>query len=71
MSNKEELSLVLQYMFNEEIKEVFVDFIQVERITGDVLGSTIIEWLSNHFLTCMVSVVTVHPTGLVLVLFSH
>ena len=51
VSNKEELSLVLRYMFNDEIKEVFVDFIQVERITGEVLGSTIIEWLSNHNLS--------------------
>ena len=32
----------------EEIKEIFVDFIQVERITGEVLGSTIVEWLTNH-----------------------
>ena len=51
VSNKEELSLVLRYMFNDEIKEVFVDFIQVERITGEVLGRTIIEWLSNHNLS--------------------
>ena len=32
----------------EEIKEIFVDFIQVERITGEVLGSTVVEWLTNH-----------------------
>ena len=63
VSNKEELSLVLRYMFNDEIKEVFVDFIQVERITGEVLGSTI-----SPFLTCVVSVTTVHPICLVLVL---
>ena len=50
VSNKEEFSLVLRYMF-DEIKEVFVDFIQVERITGEVLGNTIIEWLSNHNLS--------------------
>lgn len=35
-SNKEVLSLVLRYMFNDEIKEVIVDFIQVERITGEL-----------------------------------
>ena len=48
MANREELSLVLRYIFNDEIKEVFVDFLQVERITGEVLGSTIVEWLSRH-----------------------
>ena len=48
VANKEELSLVLRYIHNEEIKEIFVDFIQVERITGEVLGSTIVEWLTSH-----------------------
>ena len=47
VANKE-LSLVLRYIYNEEIKDNFVDFIQVERITGEVLGSTIVEWLTNH-----------------------
>ena len=37
-ANHEELSLVFRYVLNEEIKEVFVDFLQVERITGRVLG---------------------------------
>ena len=48
VANKEELSLVLRYIHNEEIKEIFVDFIQVERITGEVLGSMIVEWLTSH-----------------------
>ena len=47
VANKE-LSLVLRYIYDEEIKEIFVHFIQVERITGEVLGSTIVEWLTNH-----------------------
>lgn len=51
VANKEELSLVLRYIFNNEIKEVFVDFIQVGRITGEVLGSTIVDWLSKHNLS--------------------
>ena len=68
VSNKEELSLVLRYMFNDEIKEVFVDFIQVERITGEVLGSTIIEWLCNDNVSLSNMRGQVHPTCLVLVL---
>lgn len=37
-SNKEELSLALRYILDDSIKEVFVDFIEVERITGSVLA---------------------------------
>ena len=51
VANKEELSLVLRYPFNDEIKEVFVDFLQVERITDELLGNTIVEWLSRHNLS--------------------
>ena len=29
-------------------KEVFVDFIEVERITGKVLGEAILQWLTAH-----------------------
>ena len=47
-ANKEELSLVLRYVFNEKINEVFVDFIEVERITGEVLGKAILQWLRSH-----------------------
>ena len=47
-SNHEELSLVLRYLYNGEIKEVFVEFIQVERITGKVLGESILNWLTAH-----------------------
>ena len=47
-ANKEVLSLVLRYVSDGEIREVFVDFLQVERITGRVLGEAILMWLGNH-----------------------
>ena len=47
-ANYEELSLVFRYVYNDEIKEVFVDFLQVERITGRVLGEAILGWLKVH-----------------------
>ena len=48
VSNKEELSLVIRYLHKEQTKEVFVDVIEVERITGQVLGETILNWLRSH-----------------------
>lgn len=48
VSNKEDLSLVIRYLVEGEIREMFVDFIQVERITGEVLSSAILQWLANH-----------------------
>ena len=50
-ANKEELSLVFRYVINNEIKETFVDFIELERITGEVLESTILNWLRMHDMT--------------------
>ena len=47
-ANHKELSLVFRYVLNEEIKEVFVDFLQVEWITGRVLGEAILSWLKAH-----------------------
>ena len=47
-SNNEELSLVLRYVYKNEIREVFVDFLAVERITGRVLGEAILSWLNSH-----------------------
>ena len=35
-SNKEELCLVIRYVHEGQIREVFVDFVEVERITGRV-----------------------------------
>lgn len=48
VSNREELSLVIQYLNKEQVREVFVDFVEVERNTGHVLGETILRWLRNH-----------------------
>ena len=47
-ANHEELSLVFRYVHNEEIMEVFVDFLEVERITGRVLGEANLSWLKAH-----------------------
>ena len=33
------------------VKELFVDFVEVERITGEVLAQTILMWLSKHGLS--------------------
>lgn len=68
VANKEELSLVLRYVLNNEVKEVFVDFIEVERITGEVLAKSILDWLSYVWQTCVASAMTGHPTCQVLVL---
>ncbi len=48
VSNKEEWSLVIRYIHDGQIREVFVDFLQVERITGKFLGNAILKWLRNH-----------------------
>ena len=47
VSNREELSLVVRYLYNKEVKEVFVDFIEVERITSKVLGESILQALDK------------------------
>ena len=47
-SNKEELSIVIRYIYDGQIREVFVDFVEVERITGQVLGEAILKWLRDH-----------------------
>ena len=50
-ANREELSLSLHFVFNGRVKEVFVDFVEVERITGQVLAQAILQWLSTHGLS--------------------
>ena len=50
-ANKEELSLSLRFVFDGRVKEVFVDFVEVERITGQVLAQAILQWLSTHGLS--------------------
>ena len=44
VANKEELSLVLRYVYDDEVKEAFVDFIEVERITGVLLAES---WIGS------------------------
>ena len=50
-ANKEELSLSLRFVLDGTVKEVFVDFVVVERITGQVLAQAILHWLSTHGLS--------------------
>ena len=45
LSNKEQLSLSVRYVTDETVKEMFLDFIEVERITGKALGDAIMHWL--------------------------
>lgn len=42
VGNHEELSLVFRYILNREVREVFVDFLEVEQITSGVLGEAIL-----------------------------
>ena len=46
VANKEQLSLSLRYVHDEHVKEVFIDFIEVERITGQVLADTVLQCLA-------------------------
>ena len=51
VANREELSIAVRYVLNGEIKEVFVDFVEVDRITGEVLAQNILQWLRIHSLS--------------------
>ena len=46
VSNKEQLSLCLRYVHKDVVKEVFLDFAQVKRITGKELANTILHKLT-------------------------
>ena len=48
MSNREQLSLTVRYVFNGPVKEIFLDFVEVDRITGESLGEAILHWLHAH-----------------------
>ena len=37
----------LRYVLDNNIREVFLDFLEVQRITGEVLAHTIIHFLNN------------------------
>ena len=52
-ANKEELSLSLRFVDDGTVKEVFVDFVEVERITGQVLAQTILQWHHHHTDFCI------------------
>lgn len=46
-ANKEQLSISFRYVFNGTVKEVFVGFVEVERITGKIIADTIIKSLNT------------------------
>ena len=46
-SNKEQLSLCLRYVLEDKVKEAFVGFIEVERITGKILAENILQALTS------------------------
>lgn len=50
-ANKEQLSLVLRYVLDNDVKEVFVDFVEVDRITGEVLAKSILHSLRMYGLS--------------------
>lgn len=47
VSNKEQLSLSLQYALDSCVKEVFMDFVFVDRITGSAIAEAILQCLSQ------------------------
>ncbi len=46
VANKEQLSISFRYVYDRMVKEVFVDFVEVERITGKALAEAIIHSLT-------------------------
>ena len=47
IANREQLSLVLRYVINGKVKEVFTDFLELERITGEALADAILKTLET------------------------
>ena len=47
VSNKEKLSVSLRYILDNMIHEVFLEFLEVERITGETLARCIINFLTG------------------------
>lgn len=43
VSNKEQLSVAIRYVLSGTVHESFIDFAEVERITGEALASTILH----------------------------
>ena len=50
-ANREELSIIVRYVLGSQIKEVLVDFVEVAKITGEVLAQSILQWLRVHRLS--------------------
>ena len=51
ISNKEILSLCVRYVSMSpkiQIKEIFIDFVQLDGITGEVIANAILHTLKNH-----------------------
>ena len=49
VANKEKLSLSFRYIHDGHVKEVFMDFTEVERTTGQVLADIILKQLGLMF----------------------
>ena len=47
IGNKEQLSISLHHVFEGLVHEIFVDFIEVERIAGTALATAILQNLKN------------------------
>ena len=44
--NKEQFSICLRYVHDKVVKEAFLDFVEVERITGHVLANKLLHYLA-------------------------
>ena len=51
ISNKERFSICLCYVHNKVVKEMILDFVEVERITGHVLASALLHCCSDWWLS--------------------
>ena len=47
ISNKEQFSICLRYVHDKAVKEMFLDFVEVERIKGHVLATALLRCLSD------------------------
>ena len=47
ISNKEQLSISLRYVYYGTVKEVFIAFVSVERITGKNIAAAILNWIQT------------------------
>ena len=47
ISNKEQVSISLRYVYYGTVKEVFIAFVSVERITGKNIAAAILNWIQT------------------------